>query len=660
MNNVNVSGPMQPASTYKTVVLKGNHSFAAQVTEPNTKYVIKHDFDLGGESVTIPENCVLEFDGGSLNGGTITFSNTYLRGNVNISSDIDGSLDNSVIDVTWFGADNTGNVDSIQAIQKCIDLASNSWSTRDSGNRGEKTIYIPVGNYIISSPILIPRTVTLKIKGECFRNTVIKASSSMVSMITAKTPNNSYTQTIIEDITLNGNRTGTYFNTNNDTFNNNSHALADKGIYFPNGYIYSSIKNVMVTNVNDVGIEISVSYGGKIIGCSITNSGYGICLYGASNNIVINDNTVTIIKNYGIVASIQSGGCIENNDIEYCGKAAMWLDRCGNISIANNYIEHPSINGISNLMIPASSVITDIDTIYPCILSIGIVINETNVKTENKIGISTAYGSSYILEGNSFLFNVEHERSCGVFAATLQHAKILSNKINKDYPILGLVRSEAYGYINNVEISNNYTSFDSIRTFAKRIKVLSNKASELNIEIKRNGFVNIYTKDRIENPLFTKELSNLFSFINSGTLTNDKIYGKNIYSASERIVLIATPFNNNGIIPATLSDEEVYEIEYYLMNQDESTFSRVHLTGRTSGVNSFALTIPSGAKYTLPEVRLSSGSYIFGTNNKIDSYGATSIRPKAPQIGFQFFDSTLGKPIWWNGSAWVDATGTPV
>lgn len=29
-------------------------------------------------------------------------------------------------------------------------------------------------------------------------------------------------------------------------------------------------------------------------------------------------------------------------------------------------------------------------------------------------------------------------------------------------------------------------------------------------------------------------------------------------------------------------------------------------------------------------------------------------------IGFQYFDTTLNKPIWWNGTAWVDATGTNV
>lgn len=40
--------------------------------------------------------------------------------------------------------------------------------------------------------------------------------------------------------------------------------------------------------------------------------------------------------------------------------------------------------------------------------------------------------------------------------------------------------------------------------------------------------------------------------------------------------------------------------------------------------------------------------------------GDTAGRPAAPAAGVSFFDQTLGKPIWWSGTAWVDATGTAV
>lgn len=38
----------------------------------------------------------------------------------------------------------------------------------------------------------------------------------------------------------------------------------------------------------------------------------------------------------------------------------------------------------------------------------------------------------------------------------------------------------------------------------------------------------------------------------------------------------------------------------------------------------------------------------------------TAGRPSAPTGGQMFFDSTLGKPVWWNGSNWKDATGATV
>jgi len=40
--------------------------------------------------------------------------------------------------------------------------------------------------------------------------------------------------------------------------------------------------------------------------------------------------------------------------------------------------------------------------------------------------------------------------------------------------------------------------------------------------------------------------------------------------------------------------------------------------------------------------------------------GATSERPSAPSTGQQWFDTTIGIPIWHNGTNWVDASGTTV
>lgn len=39
--------------------------------------------------------------------------------------------------------------------------------------------------------------------------------------------------------------------------------------------------------------------------------------------------------------------------------------------------------------------------------------------------------------------------------------------------------------------------------------------------------------------------------------------------------------------------------------------------------------------------------------------GLTATRPTSSILGQFYFDTSIGKPVWWNGSTWVLATGTP-
>ena len=52
-------------------ILRKDATFAAQVTDENTIYEIRYDFDLNAGSVTIPAGCVLRFNGGRIDNGEI-------------------------------------------------------------------------------------------------------------------------------------------------------------------------------------------------------------------------------------------------------------------------------------------------------------------------------------------------------------------------------------------------------------------------------------------------------------------------------------------------------------------------------------------------------------------------------------------------------------
>lgn len=60
------------------VILRKNKTFAEQVTKGNTIYEIRYDYDLDRGEVTIPANCTLKFNGGSISNGTLSLTNTLL------------------------------------------------------------------------------------------------------------------------------------------------------------------------------------------------------------------------------------------------------------------------------------------------------------------------------------------------------------------------------------------------------------------------------------------------------------------------------------------------------------------------------------------------------------------------------------------------------
>lgn len=84
----------------------------ADFDEENTIYEIRYDFDLNGAEITIPENCVLEFDGGSIFGGhTITGQNTSIKAGLvkifNTDVTLAGTFKNGEWNAEWFGVNST-------------------------------------------------------------------------------------------------------------------------------------------------------------------------------------------------------------------------------------------------------------------------------------------------------------------------------------------------------------------------------------------------------------------------------------------------------------------------------------------------------------------------------------------------------------------------
>lgn len=98
----------QPDTNLGYVILKKNKSLIEQITDANTIYEVRYAYDLGGETLTMPENCVLKFEGGLITNGKIVGNYTKIDAlPCSVFSEtvtMDGSFDGIYIYAEWFGA----------------------------------------------------------------------------------------------------------------------------------------------------------------------------------------------------------------------------------------------------------------------------------------------------------------------------------------------------------------------------------------------------------------------------------------------------------------------------------------------------------------------------------------------------------------------------
>lgn len=102
------------------VILRKDKTFAEQVTQANTIYEIRYDFNLGGNEVKIPSNCVLKFNGGKIETGTLLGDNTNIYAKIShifSSVTLSGTWNVSVCFPEWFGAKGDGATDDAAAWQ---------------------------------------------------------------------------------------------------------------------------------------------------------------------------------------------------------------------------------------------------------------------------------------------------------------------------------------------------------------------------------------------------------------------------------------------------------------------------------------------------------------------------------------------------------------
>ena len=78
--------------------MKYRNMIQDKFNESNVIYRINNDIDLGGETLTIPANCTLDFyGGGRITNGTVVFQDTSIKGDAKLFVSASGTIANTSI-----------------------------------------------------------------------------------------------------------------------------------------------------------------------------------------------------------------------------------------------------------------------------------------------------------------------------------------------------------------------------------------------------------------------------------------------------------------------------------------------------------------------------------------------------------------------------------
>lgn len=142
------------------VILRKNKTFAEQVTEANTIYEIRYNFDLNNTTVTIPTGCVLKFVGGRLSNGTLTGSYTMITAPlfpVFSSISFAGTFDINKIYPVWFVGNDNDRVQSAITLSSLTDggevVINAQFTITRTITGANRVVFTGVGNLKINADV---------------------------------------------------------------------------------------------------------------------------------------------------------------------------------------------------------------------------------------------------------------------------------------------------------------------------------------------------------------------------------------------------------------------------------------------------------------------------------------------------------------------------
>ena len=613
------------------------------INEPNTIYEIRYDFDLNNQTINIPSNCILKFEGGQISNGTINGDNTtiiesfYCFNNIQFIGTILGD-----ITILAFGAIKSKNISdiaytNINRIQQAVDS-------------GLSRIIVPNGMFIITGTINISKAITFCGLGE-YSIIQMPYGTDYEAIKVIKNSDNINNYIYIENLNITGR--------DSDPNHNRAIYIEDLQSHAETG-INVFLRNLYINNFRGGGIYVK-----RGVGCSLKNiklynikGDYGIYLKGTDH----------LVESCDLYVCSEGGICVEGNAAnifncieKICGNAtdkyAIYV-KGHSAQIFNHYIQQNNGHGIylegtqhavNNIVLEAIGNINN--NSYPIYLqkcfgsNIKAIINNNWLNQHFKYAYKIIDSTFNTLELNILDYHRNNNNFgyTDVYDGNILNSIFINNKFI-DYPTHDVQFINKSINKNNCDSSSIYIQNNILNLYFRGNNIYDiNNSCEYEVELAGIDFTKYLTAS-----LFAKT---------SKDIGEISIRFK-IYKTDDTYEIV----NNNYMISSQSYNYEYYKLSgnYYREIGDYvdlSNYSNIksvsiiiyaHIIETTNNETSFDAVI-----YNLKYCNYKSDKYPKYNEIAVDTLPTLNQFNK----GEYRFDKSNNKPVWWNGTQWVTSDG---
>lgn len=641
----------------KNVTASKNILTQAMISNANTRYVIQYDYDLNGQTITIPEGCVLDFQGGILRNGILIGQHTKMTGEISIINCTgDGIYDVDRINVKQFGAKGDGT-DDTTAFNNALSFikAKNSYINNTSA---VTTLYIPNGLYKINNVIV----TNCSIVGESVTSTIIQTTDDNEGRVVFEHRQTSTygPKTIISNIYFSN---GIFYNRKTSVeFNNCFFGSSTISIYQASDILISNsifdmtadgVKIEMCANIT---VSNNIFFSNALRAIHVV-SGQNIFIYGNNFN-----------ECYGRPILIQSGSFIIISTNNFQSKDE-------DINDTNPAFVKLSYTGNPSYEYPFDSIIINDNNFYCKGLYNGVYVDSTRTIT------------NFVVKHNEIINGIR-----GVHIVSgASKARILNNTF------VDSLYNNIWANVGNIIINNN--------TFIDGGRNMENDTFQSSVMVQNKGAVITKNIQRYTEPskfkywvfLNGSSSADNYSIISDNILQkyDNSLYIKDVFGETDygyvacsnekneinripnidNLGLVVTPYDNMKVFVD--SSSPLYYNNANWMNEDGTLLKKVILLFKTGftkqnfiykimsdiDLQGEEITIPSGCTLDFQGGKIINGTIIL-TDTKILPFGCNISEYISANIkgtyrkGQMLYDENLKMMKFWNGIAWATLDST--